>query len=202
MRTKVKIICPVHGVIEQTPQNNLKYGCYKCFKSSKMSTEDFINKSIMVHGYRYDYSLVEYIDSKTKVKIICREHDVFLQYPGNHINKKHNCPICGNRERRLKRIEEIRDNIFSGNQVIPSFNKEACRIFDEIMLRENIFIQHAMNGGEYYIKELGYWVDGYDKENNVVYEFDEDYHKYRKERDLKRQQEIEKFLGCVFIRIK
>ena len=37
-------------------------------------------------------------------------------------------------------------------------------------------LRHAMNGGEYYIKELGYWVDGYDKENNIIYEFDEHQH--------------------------
>ena len=202
MKTKVKIMCPIHGIVEQTPENNLKYGCYKCFKSYKMNTQDFINKSIIVHGDRYDYSLVEYVNSKTKVKIICRDHDEFLQYPGNHINKKHNCPTCANIERRLKRIEEIKENVFGGHQVIPSFNKEACKLFDDIMIKDGIFIQHAMNGGEYYIKELGYWLDGYDKENNVAYEFDEEYHKYKKERDLKRQQEIEKFLGCSFIRIK
>ena len=41
---------------------------------------------------------------------------------------------------------------------------------DKISEEKNVKIQHAMNGGEYYIKELGYWLDGYDIENNVVYE--------------------------------
>jgi len=63
-----------------------------------------------------------------------------------------------------------------------------------------------MNGGEYHIKELGYWLDGYDKENNTVYEFDEKYHFDKNgnlsEYDLIRQQEIEHFLKCKFIRIK
>ena len=61
-----------------------------------------------------------------------------------------------------------------------------------------------MNGGEFYIKELGYWLDGYDKENNVVYEFDEKYHKNQKQKqkDMLRQQDIINHLKCNFIRIK
>jgi hypothetical protein len=66
-------------------------------------------------------------------------------------------------------------------------------------------IQHAENGREFYIKELGYWVDGYDAENNVVYEFDEPHH-FRngilREHDVRRQAEIEQHLNCRFIRIK
>jgi len=61
-----------------------------------------------------------------------------------------------------------------------------------------------MNGGEFYIKELGYWLDGYDKENNVVYEFDEKYHdnQKQKQKDMLRQQDIINHLKCKFIRIK
>jgi len=61
-----------------------------------------------------------------------------------------------------------------------------------------------MNGGEFYIKELGYWLDGYDKENNVVYEFDEKYHdnQKQKQKDMVRQQDIINHLKCKFIRIK
>lgn len=87
----------------------------------------------------------------------------------------------------------------------PSFNRRGCEVFDKIMEEKNIHIQHALNGGEFYIKELGYWVDGYDAENNVVYEYDEKFH-YRygelKEEDVRRQKEIEDLLKCKFIRIK
>lgn len=74
------------------------------------------------------------------------------------------------------------------------------------MLENNTFIQHALNGGEYHVKELGYWVDGYDRENNIVYEWDEKHHYdvYGNllERDLNRQKEIEDYLKCRVIRIK
>ena len=34
---------------------------------------------------KYDYSESFYIDAKTKIKIICKEHGVFEQTPGNHL---------------------------------------------------------------------------------------------------------------------
>jgi hypothetical protein len=203
MHTAVKIICPIHGLFTQTPMNHLKYGCICCSERKLSNSDEFIQKSKLINGDKYDYSLVDYKKSNIKVKIRCIEHNyIFEQTPNNHLSKNHGCPICGNRKRRLKRIEEISKNKFNGEQIIPSFNKEACKIFDEISLKENIHIQHAMNGGEYYIKELGYWVDGYDKKNNVVYEFDEEFHKYQIEKDINRQQEIENFLKCKFIRLK
>jgi hypothetical protein len=63
-----------------------------------------------------------------------------------------------------------------------------------------------MNGGEFYIEKLGFWVDGYDKENNIIYEYDEKHHFDKNgkllECDSNRQYEIENFLKCEFIRIK
>lgn len=54
-----------------------------------------IEKFKQVHGDLYDYSLVEYKNSKEKVIIICREHGEFLQSPGKHIHGKNGCPSCG-----------------------------------------------------------------------------------------------------------
>ena len=52
--------------------------------AKKLTTKEFIEKSHTVHGDRYDYSKVDYIDNKTKVKIICVEHGEFEQTPANH----------------------------------------------------------------------------------------------------------------------
>ena len=57
-------------------------------------TKEFIDKAIKIHGDKYDYSKVEYIKSKDKVIIICKEHGDFLQTPGGHIQKK-GCKKCG-----------------------------------------------------------------------------------------------------------
>ena len=63
-------------------------------------------------------------------------------------------------------------------------------------------MQHAENGGEFHINELGYWVDGYSKEKNIVIEYYEKFHSKNIERDLRRQTEITKLLNCEFIIIK
>ena len=56
--------------------------------------KEFLEKSKQIHEDKYDYSLVKYINSKTNVEIICKEHGVFPQTPGKHIRGQ-GCPICG-----------------------------------------------------------------------------------------------------------
>ena len=90
--TKVIIICPTHGIFEQSPGSHLSgYGCYKCKTTSLNS---FVDRSSCVHFHKYDYSLVEYINNSTKVKIICPIHGEFLQRPDKHILQRTGCPIC------------------------------------------------------------------------------------------------------------
>ena len=200
-KTKIKIICKEHGIFEQLPNSHLfGKGCSICGKTQKLSKEIFIEKANEIHTYKYDYSLVNYLNTNKKVKIICPTHGVFEQLPNNHINKKCECPKCSNTTKRIKAIYRLEINRFNGNQMKPNFNKKACELFDKISEENNVKIQHAMNGGEYYIKELGYWLDGYDAENNIAYEFDEKAHKYKLNKDVIRQLEIEKYLGCKFIR--
>ena len=65
-------------------------------------------------------------------------------------------------------------------------------------------MQHAENGGEH--KVCGYFVDGYDKELNIVFEYDESRHYKDKinnilnDRDIQRQQNIINELHCEFWR--
>lgn len=58
-----------------------------------MDTRDFIEKAVKVHGDEYDYSKVNYVNAKTKIVIICREHGEFLQTPAGHLSGR-GCPIC------------------------------------------------------------------------------------------------------------
>ncbi len=62
--------------------------------NKKLTTEEFINKCMIIHDNKYDYSLVNYINNKTKVKIICKEHGIFEQKANNHLNLKQGCPNC------------------------------------------------------------------------------------------------------------
>ena len=184
-------------------------GCTKCNKEklTEKRYDLFVSAAKLLHNNKYtypDYSNSNFVDSSTKIKICCPIHGDFPQTSSHHLLSC-GCQKCGNMRKRLKRIEVISRNKFEGNQVFPSYNKKGCKIFDKISEENNITIQHALNGGEYYIVELGYWLDGYDKNNNIVYEFDEKYHFKNgklKEKDINRQKEIENHLGCKFIRIK
>jgi very-short-patch-repair endonuclease len=97
-KTDVEIICPIHGVFNQRPNNHLNGAeCPKCYdRSDKISsdTPKFIEKARKIHGDTYDYSEVDYISAKTPVKIICPIHGVFLQKPNDHLNGN-GCQECG-----------------------------------------------------------------------------------------------------------
>lgn len=109
-------------------------------------------------------------------------------------------------KRRKSAINRLSRNIQDGKMLAPNYNVNSISILEEYAKKLGITdLQHAENGGEFYIKELGYWVDGYSKEKNIVIEFDESSH-YKngilKEKDLRRQFEIEMHLKCIFIRIR
>ncbi|MGL6228678.1 MAG: hypothetical protein ACRC3J_05660 [Culicoidibacterales bacterium] len=94
-KTKVKIICKEHGIFEQVPSSHLKcHGCIECAGKQKSSSKEFIKKSISVHGEKYDYSLVEYVGTMKKVKIVCNTHGIFEQVPSSHLSG-FGCPDCG-----------------------------------------------------------------------------------------------------------
>jgi hypothetical protein len=100
-KTKVKIICKEHGIFEQRPNNHLSgQRCPKCSNNNiKSDKENFIKRSIDKFGELYDYSLVKYINNKTKVKIICKEHGIFEQRPDNHFKHKIPCKKCDSSNR-------------------------------------------------------------------------------------------------------
>lgn len=103
-KTKVCITCTEHGKFWQAPDMHLiGQGCPKCKSktiSKKLSsnTSEFIEKSIKIHGNKFDYSKVEYIDSHTKICIICPEHGEFYQSPKNHL-RGHGCLKCSYEKR-------------------------------------------------------------------------------------------------------
>jgi hypothetical protein len=99
-KVKVCIICKEHGEFWQTPSCHVlhRHGCKKCaiLKNSsnrKCTTEEFINKSRLVHGNKYDYSTVNYTGSFDKISIICSVHGSFMQRPNDHLNGR-GCPYC------------------------------------------------------------------------------------------------------------
>ena len=134
-QTRVCIICPIHGEFWQTPNVHLKgCNCPICNKKGahKSSREVFINKATNVHGDKYDYSKVEYYDSKTNVCIICPEHGEFWQRPAHHVHGV-GCPICANnnkgkynligKENFIKKAKEIHGDKYDYSKVEYNGNK-------------------------------------------------------------------------------
>lgn len=94
--TKVCIICPEHGEFWQTPKSHLiGQGCPLCNGTFKLTNQEFIEKANFIHNNKYDYSKVEYVNSRTKVCIICPKHGEFWQTPYHHLNG-HGCSKCRN----------------------------------------------------------------------------------------------------------
>jgi hypothetical protein len=110
---------------------------------------------------------------------------------------------------RIKRPEEIERMKHSAiNRVIRqgtyvSYNPNSISIIEEYGKTHGYNFQHAENGGEYQVPTTTFFVDGYDVINNVVIEFDENYHSTEKQRikDIQRQDMIGQLLKCKFIRI-
>ncbi len=100
-REKVEIICLTHGAFWQSPYHHIgkRQNCPKCAveirgRNQMGDTKIFVSKSLDVHGDKYTYDEVKYINSKTKVKINCPEHGQFLQTPSEHLAGK-GCRKCG-----------------------------------------------------------------------------------------------------------
>ena len=61
---------------------------------SKKTTAQFLKDAVGVHGAKYDYSLVKYVNSSTKLIIKCSEHGEFQQSPNAHLRGS-GCRKCG-----------------------------------------------------------------------------------------------------------
>ena len=122
---KVKIICKQHGVFEMSPSAHLiGQKCPHCSGVARKNNTSFINESIFIHGEKYDYSLVEYINNRTKVKIICSDHGIFEQTPKDHIRGS-GCNKCSNFSSGEKLIEEILTDI--GVEFNREFKFDSCK---------------------------------------------------------------------------
>lgn len=86
---KIKIVCPVHGIFEQTYWNHIRQnkGCKLCgrqrtIEAKRLSIETFIERSKKTHEdiENYDFSNVklEEKDEKGRIKMFCKQHGEFF----------------------------------------------------------------------------------------------------------------------------
>ena len=141
--TKVCIICPEHGEFYITPNNHIhrKSGCPICGNNNRrvslsLTTNEFIQKARFIHGDRYDYSKVDYVNYNTNICIICPEHGEFNVKPSVHLTG-HQCPECSG-VRRLQEsewitfVKEIHGDKYDYSKVeYKGVNKKVCIICPE-----------------------------------------------------------------------
>ena len=131
--------CGVCGYVWETVPMSLfkNHGCPECAKMKKSlnltnTTDGVIKKFRETHGDRYDYSKVIYINDKTKVEIVCKEHGSFWQTPSSHIQGR-GCPKCSGginltqeefEERMSKKYKDID---FSEFKYVNAFTPGKCK---------------------------------------------------------------------------
>lgn len=205
-KNKVIITCPKHGDFLQRASSHIEgYGCPSCRteivkEKTKKSKEQFIKEAREIHGDKYDYSKVEYVNSRTKVCIICPEHGEFWQTPIGHINNFQGCPFC-----KQSKMEEYLSRILRENGYL--FERE--KTFDWLVFQNNMeldfylpkynFVIEAQGGQHFFpMKQFGgedafVKIQERDKKKydlllsngiNVVYILSKRYKKYLKENDM------------------
>ena len=126
--TKVEIICRKHGVFEQTPAAHLRgQGCPRCCEEKRgdtirLSKDDFIRRAQEVHGNKYNYDNVVYVNNRTKVEIKCNTcGDVFFQAPCGHMLGQ-GCPNCAGVKKKttesfLKELKSVHGDRYATDKV-------------------------------------------------------------------------------------
>lgn len=94
---------------------------------AKLTQEKFICRAKDKHNDYYDYSLAEYINATTKVKITCPKHGIFEQQPNNHLHGQGCIKCMGDRVRDSRKL--------SHNEFITKLEKINPEIFTLIKFK-------------------------------------------------------------------
>lgn len=134
--TDVLIICPKHGEFWQKPVAHLRGSdCPLCSNEKRgkkrISNEELIDRFKSVHGDKYDYSSVEYLNANTKVTIICRQHGEFRQLPFAHLSGQE-CPKCKGigltKDDYIQKFTEIHGDRYDYSQSVFTKMKDKIKI--------------------------------------------------------------------------
>jgi hypothetical protein len=139
--SKITIICPDHGEFVIRAQEHKTRGCKMCKKISKKENneyiqKDFLLKSVSIWGDLYDYSKVNYVNSQTKVIIICKKHSEFEQLPHNHY--KYGCRSCSTQNNKR--------NLALKNKVSCSFIERSNKVHNNKYNYEKFIYVNSKTG--------------------------------------------------------
>lgn len=143
-------------IFNQTAGNHLMgKGCPFCAGINK-TTDTFISQSKNKHNDKYDYSLVEYISAKIKVKILCNNClNIFEQTPNNHLRGK-GCPVCKSSkgESKIREFLEQNNIIFEEQKRFSECRNKFPLRFDFYIPEKNILVEYD---GEQHFKPVKFW---------------------------------------------
>lgn len=117
--SKVTILCKTHGAFEQSPTDHLSgCGCPTCGleklrEKFSLGKKEFIKRAKKIHGSKYDYSHVEYVNSKTPVEIRCKKHGPFAQTPEKHCLMARGCWACAESKGERQIAKWLKNNRFT-----------------------------------------------------------------------------------------
>ncbi|WP_273860698.1 DUF723 domain-containing protein [Photobacterium sp. GSS17] len=129
-KTKVTIICRIHGEFQQSINNHQQgQDCPKCTGTPKKTLKEVLTEFRQVHGDKYDYSQIEYVNSQTPMKILCPAHGPFFQSRLNHGKQgKTGCPVCAWEFKGFRSLANLREgqrNYQSGVYLLKMAFKES-----------------------------------------------------------------------------
>lgn len=148
--SRLKIICRDHGEFTQVASVHIKghEGCRAC-KNQIFDTASFVKAARVIHGDKFDYKDVSYVNQHTVVTIVCHNHGEFSIFPRTHLLGP-GCPRC---------------------HAPRHYSKGQIQWLNWVSQRDALEIQHAENGGEYRIPGTRYSADGYCPQTNTIYEY-------------------------------
>lgn len=134
--------------------------------SKKLTTEEFIRRAKEVHGDKYDYSKVEYVNNTTKIEVICSKHGSFFTQPSSILNG-HGCPSCSVRKKLTKnefieRAKKVHNGKYDYSKV------EYVNVFTDVLIICPIH-------GNFYQKPHGHLLGcgckkcGYESNKKLIY---------------------------------
>lgn len=173
--TKVKIICPIHGIFEQIPKSHIRdigRGCSKCgIEKCKrfLTQEEFISKANKVHNFFYNYDKVIYCNHDSKIIVTCKIHGDFEINPSAHINAENGCSKCANKYRRtndefINECKQIHNNFYDYSLTVFKSLKKKVKIICPV---HGSFEQYA----EHHLAEHGCARCNESKGEKIINEF-------------------------------
>lgn len=175
---------------------------YEYFKTTRGWTEQEFKDYNLSRGSRGEFNPMfgtSYYDIWVKKYGKCEadrlnEQASVLKAIGSRARKGRKKSESARRNMSKSAIERIREQ-----GTFISFNPHACDYIERYGKDNGYNFIHALNGGEYLVENVWYYVDGYDVDKNVVIEYYEPHHKYKIEEDDIRIGRIISELKCSVI---